>query len=130
MQQCQAITKNNFRCTRNAVDAEGAQLCRQHQTIEDQKQELEKEAEIKTEADRLSQLGREWRKKRERMPGTLEHYLVTTNFKKPHYGWRKPGTKRSSATWAQETHLQNLLRYAENLFQTPLREIWLRRNWD
>ena len=124
MLQCQGITKDNFRCSRKALEGEGARFCRQHQTIEDRKQQLIVEAEIKTEADRLAQLGRDWRRRREQMPGTLEHYLVTTNFKKPHYGWqraRRPGTERTSQLW-REQRLNDVLRrlkvYAENLLQT------------
>jgi hypothetical protein len=112
--QCQAITKNNFQCSRNSL--EGSRLCRQHQTMVDNQHQLLVQTEIKTEANRLSQLGQEWRRSREQMSGTWEHYLATTNFKKPHCGWRRPGTERYSEIWRQQIHLQKLREYAENLF--------------
>ncbi len=85
--QCQGITKNNHRCSRGIND--GATLCRQHQNMADKKEQQIQQTQINTEADRLKQLGDEWRRNREKIPGTFEHYRATTNFKKFHYGWSK-----------------------------------------
>lgn len=85
--QCQGITQNNYQCIRRIDD--GATLCWQHQTIADKKEQQIQQQQIKTEADRLKELGREWRRNREKTPGTYEHYKATTNWKKPHYAWSK-----------------------------------------
>lgn len=90
--QCQGITKNNYQCLRHALPDSHMILCRQHQTIADKKEQQYVMLQIQTETDRLKQLGHEWRRNREKTPGTYEHYKATTNFKKFHYGWNKNQT--------------------------------------
>jgi len=76
-QTCIAITKAGLQCTRLAVATPGKLLCDQHQSMMDkQNQEILRLATYER-ARELSDLGRQWRTRREEIPGTWEHYLCT-----------------------------------------------------
>ena len=75
-QTCIAIIKTGLQCTRLAVATPGT-LCGQHQSmIDKQNQEILRLARLE-QARELSDLGQQWRARREEIPGTWEHYLCT-----------------------------------------------------
>lgn len=80
-QTCIAITQKGQQCTREVVVGApaGGLLCFQHQSILDKQNRAIAKSAAYERARVQSDLGHEWRTRREQMPGTWEHYLRHTN---------------------------------------------------